>query len=76
MEQCPQIAVAFQNNMCATAAIATIGAAHRRKLIAHKMPAAGAAMPALAKNPNLVNKITFLQNLVFVSCNYTIEAPC
>ena len=59
--------------MGAAAAITAIGAAHRREFISHKMFTACATMAAAAKNPYLVNKIAFLQNLIFtMSCKYTL----
>ena len=51
--------------MGTAAAIAAIGAAHSSKLIPHKMFIAGPAMPTVAKNSNLVYKITLLQSCIF-----------
>ena len=46
--------------MTTTTPITTIGSGKRIEFSARKMPAAGAAMPASAKDPYLVNKICFL----------------
>jgi hypothetical protein len=43
----------------AAAAVTTIGTSLGSKLIAHKMPGTGAAMPAAAKYPDVVNEICF-----------------
>jgi len=48
--------------MAASSAIATIGSGKRIEFSTCKMPAAGAAMPASAKDPYLVNKVCFLHN--------------
>ena len=60
--------------MCATSAITAIGAAHSRKFITHKMPAACAAVAASAENPDLINKIAFFQVVLFLQRNANI--PC
>ena len=54
--------------MRATTPITTIRATHGREFIPHKMFATGTTMAAPAKNAYLVNKITFLQFLIFTLC--------
>ena len=46
--------------MTTTTAIAAIGSGQRIEFCAGKMFAAGATMPASAKDPYLVNKVCFL----------------
>ena len=67
MKECPKISVAFQNNLSAAAAIATIGTTKGSEFITAKMFAAGTAMSALAINPYLIYKIAFFQGIVFAS---------
>ena len=64
VQQRPQVAVAPQDNVRATAAITAIGAAKGRKLIAAKVFIAGAPMPAAAKYPYLVDKVLFFHAAV------------
>ena len=61
----PKVAVSFQDDMAASASIATIGSAHGCELVAHEMLAAGSTMAAAAKNAYLVYKIAFLQSPYF-----------
>jgi len=68
MKQGPEIAVAFENNMCATATIPAIRTTQRREFIAHEMFVTGATMTAPAKYSNLIYKVALLQ-----SCNFTGE---
>jgi hypothetical protein len=71
MEQGPEVFIAFQDDMPASASITTIGAAHGSKLIPHKMPAARSTMTTAAKDPDLVNKIAFFQYFMFaLPCKY------
>ena len=44
------------------AAVSTVGAAEGSKFVPVKMFTPGPAMPAPAKNPDLVDKIAFFQN--------------
>ena len=52
--------------MSATATITAIRAAHSSEFISAKMPAARPTMATAAENAYLVNKITFLQNCIFI----------
>ena len=70
--------------MGTAATIATIGATQCGKLIPPEMLTTGTAMSATAKNANLINEITFLQNCIFTkvisafakamtdNCKYTL----
>src|SRR5258705_4724079 len=53
--------------MCAAATIPTVRSAHRGKFIPHKMFTPRSAMAATAKNADMVDKITFLQNCIFTN---------
>ena len=48
--------------MAASPPITAIRSGQRIEFCTGKMPAAGAAMPASAKDPYLVNKVCFLHN--------------
>jgi hypothetical protein len=73
MQQCPEVFIAFQDNMATTAAITAIGPAHGREFIAHKVLAAGTTVAAAAKDPDLVNKVAFLQNVLGLICKYILR---
>jgi len=51
------VLAAPKDDMTAPAAVAAIGTCHGIELGAHEMLAAGAAVPAPGKDPDLVNKV-------------------
>ena len=61
------------------ATVPAIGAAHGREFIPHEMFVAGAPVATATENPDLIYKVTFLQNLTFTvnaalrqDCKYTL----
>lgn len=68
MQQRPQVAVAFEDDMCAAAAIPTVRPAHGSELVAQEVLISCAAMATTAKNTNLVYKIAFL-HVAVISVN-------
>jgi hypothetical protein len=57
MQQRPEMFAPPKDNMRAPAAIPAIRTRHRIELRPHKMLAARPAMPAAAKDPDLIDKI-------------------
>jgi len=57
VQQRPLVFASPEDDMAATAAVATVGSRHGIEFRLHKMLAAGAAMPAPAKDPDLVDKV-------------------
>ncbi len=60
VEECPEVSVAFQDDVCAATAVAAIGTSQSGELIAHEMFVAGTAVAAATKNSDLVYKVAFL----------------
>jgi len=60
--------------MTSATSVTAIGAAKRRKFIAHKMFTSRTTVPASAKDPYLVNKIAFFQCSIFAMiCKYNFQ---
>jgi hypothetical protein len=59
VKQGPELGIAFQNNVCTTAAIATIRSAFGRKFIPQKMFNASATVATATKYPYIINKVLF-----------------
>jgi hypothetical protein len=57
MQECPQVFASPKDDMAAAASVAPIRARHGIELGPHEMLAAGSAVPASAKDPDLVDKI-------------------
>src|SRR5690606_23833960 len=66
VEQGPEVAVAFEDDVSAAAAVATIGATEGGEFISHEVFAAWSAVSASAEDPDLVNKIALFQIRKFV----------
>ena len=57
--------------MGTTATIPTIGSAHSREFISHKVLITSTSVATAAKYSDLINKVTFLQNGIFCESRFT-----
>ena len=60
MEECPEVSIAFQDDVCTASAIAAVRSAQGGELVAHEVLVARATVAAATKNSDLVYKVAFL----------------
>jgi len=66
VKECPEVAIATQDDVSAATAVATVWATEGGEFVTHKVTAAGATVAAAAKNPDLIYKVALFQNISIV----------
>jgi len=64
MQQRPQLFIAFEYDMAASASITAIGPRLRIEFGSHKMPDASTSVPAMTKYPDIIYETAFFHRLI------------